>query len=405
MAETGTGDDSLLAGVRVLEMSHVMAAPTCGLHLADLGADVIKIERLPGGDNVRGAAPFVDDESAPFAMMNRNKRGVAINMSDEAGRAVLRRLIEGADVFVENYRTGAMAHYGISYDQIKAHCPRLVYCSVSGFGATGPYADKGGFDLVAQGMSGLMSITGEGPGRPPVKVGAPVTDITAGTLAALGILAALFKRSNTGRGQFVDTSLFEAGIMHTFWQSAIYLNSGEIPGAMGSAHPLMAPYQAFQTKDGWINLGSANQGLWVKLAKLLGAPELAEDARFKNPNSRISNLAELVDRLTPYFAKRTTDQWQAIFDAAGIPAGPVYDIAQMTADPQALARDMIQDVGASTGASLRVIGYPIKYSDNPAAIQRGAPELGEHTAEVLAEAGYAADEIKALVEKEAIQLG
>ena len=213
-------------------------------------------------------------------------------------------------------------------------------------------------------MSGLMSITGEAPGWPPVKVGAPVTDITAGTLAALGILAALFKRSNTGRGQFVDTSLFEAGIMHTFWQSAIFLNSGEIPGAMGSAHLLMAPYQAFQTKDGWINLGSANQGLWVKLAELLGAPELAEDPRFKNPNSRITNLAELVDTLTPYFAKHTTAEWQAIFDEAGIPAGPVYDIAQMTADPQALARDMIQDVGASTGASLRVIGHPVKYSDH-----------------------------------------
>lgn len=405
MAEEAPNGPGMLSGVRVIELSHVMAAPTCGMHLADMGADVIKVERIPEGDNVRANAPFVGDDSAPFAMMNRNKRGIGVNLRDDGGKAVMRRLIEGADVFIENYRMGAMEHYGIGYGQLKDGCPGLVYCSVSGFGATGPYAEKGGFDLVAQGMSGLMSITGEGAGRPPVKVGAPVTDITAGTLAAMGILGALFARQNTGKGQYVDTSLFEAGIMHTYWQSAIYLNSGQIPEAMGSAHPLMAPYQALQTKDGWINLGSANQGLWEKLTMLIGAPELAEDERFLDGNARVKNLSALVEALTAHFAKHTTAEWQDILDDAGIPAGPVYNIEEMSQDAQTAAREMIQDVGSSTGESLRVIGHPVKYSEFPAAIHRRAPNLGEHTAEVLAEAGYSESEVSALAEAGSVSLG
>jgi crotonobetainyl-CoA:carnitine CoA-transferase CaiB-like acyl-CoA transferase len=392
----------LLDGIRVLEMSHVMAAPTCGLMLSDMGADVVKIERLPEGDGVRGSAPFVDKESAPFAMMNRNKRGFALDTRKPAAMAVLKRMLGQADVFIENYRQGAMEHFGIGYDQIKQSCPKLVYCSITGFGRTGPYAERGGFDLVAQGMSGLMSITGEGPGRPPVKVGAPVTDITAGCLAAMGILGALYARSRTGKGQLVDTSLFEAGIMHTFWQSAIHMASGEIPGAMGSAHPLMAPYQAFKTKDGWLNLGAANQGLWVKLTEILGAPELAQDARFKGPNDRIKNLPALVDALTPHFAKATSAEWFEKLDAAGVPAGPVLDIQQVTTDPQALAREMVQNVGSSQGSPLRVLGHPVKYSEAPAKIRRRAPKLGEHTREVLSEYGIAASEIDALAADKAI---
>ena len=259
----------MLDGLRVIELSHVMAAPTCGLMLSDMGADVIKVERLPGGDDIRNLAPFVDGVSNPFAMMNRNKRGIALNLRTDGGKSVLKKLILDADVFIENYRAGVMEHYGVGHDQVKDGNSKLIYCSVSGYGRTGPLADKGGFDLVAQGMSGLMSITGEGAGRPPVKVGAPVTDITAGTLAAMGILGALVSRGRTGKGQYLDTSLFEAGIMHTYWQSSIYFGSGEVPEAMGSAHPLMAPYQAFQTLDGWINVGSANQGLWEKLVVLL----------------------------------------------------------------------------------------------------------------------------------------
>jgi crotonobetainyl-CoA:carnitine CoA-transferase CaiB-like acyl-CoA transferase len=395
---------SILSGVRVIEMSHVMAAPTCGLMLADMGADVIKVERLPGGDDVRKLAPFVDDESAPFSMMNRNKRSIGLNLKTDEGKATLRKLVEGADVFIENYRKGAMENYGVGYEQVKDACPGLVYCSISGYGRTGPYADKGGFDLVAQGMSGLMSITGESSERPPVKVGAPVTDITAGTLAAMGVLAALLHKTNTGEGQFVDTSLFEAGIMHTYWQSAIFMASGELPVAMGSAHPLMAPYQAFQTGDGWLNIGSANQGLWKKLTALLGVPELAEDPRFIEPKDRMQNLADLVEELSGFFKSDTTAAWQQKLEDAGIPAGPVLNVDQMTSNEQTLAREMVQDVGASTGSSLRVIGHPVKYSETPAKINRRAPGVGEHTTEVLAEVGYSEEEIGDLVKASAIEI-
>ena len=390
----------MLDGIRVIEVSHIMAAPTTGLMLSDMGADVIKVERTPSGDDIRKLEPFVDGVSNPFAMMNRNKRGIALNLRSEEGKAALKRLVLDADVFVENYRAGAMDHYGVGYEQVKEENPGLIYCSVSGYGRSGPFADKGGLDLVAQGMSGLMSITGEGAGRPPVKVGAPVTDITAGCLAAMGILGALVSRGQTGKGQYVDTSLFEAGIMHTYWQSAIYLGSGEVPQAMGSAHPLMAPYQAFQTKDGWINVGSASQGLWEKLVVLLGAPELAEDERFTDPNLRLTNLADLDAILTEHFKEDTTDGWVVRLEEAGIPSGPMLDIEQMTSHPQATARDMVQEIEQG----LRVIGHPVKYSETPAGIRQGAPMLGEHTGDVLAEAGYSTDEIQALAADEVVLL-
>ncbi len=401
----GQNNGGLLAGIRVIEFSHVMAAPTCGMMLADMGADVIKVERLPGGDSVRSSAPFTDDVSAPFTMMNRNKRGVALDLRSGDSKAVFKRLAAGADVFIENYRMGAADHYGVGYANLRTVNPALVYCSVSGFGRTGPYAERGGFDLVAQGMSGLMSITGEGPGRPPVKVGAPVTDITAGILAAMGILGAIIKRGETGCGQFVDTSLYEAGITHTFWQSAIFMASGVLPEAMGSAHPLMAPYQAFETADGWINLGSANQNLWQKLTELLGATELAEDARFAEPNARRDNHLELAKALNGYFRGASTDEWFAKLDAAGIPAGPVLDIAEMTEDAQTNAREMVQEVGGDAGEAIRVLGHPVKYSEHPAAITRPAPALGEHTEEVLLEAGYSEAEIAGFREAGVIGTG
>ncbi|MGE0255335.1 MAG: CaiB/BaiF CoA transferase family protein [Alphaproteobacteria bacterium] len=392
----------LLDGIRVVEMSHIMAAPTCGMMLADMGADVVKVERLPQGDDIRRSAPMVDGESAPFAMMNRNKRGVALDLRQQGGRDALRRLVLGADVFVENYRKGAMEHYGVGWEAMRAANPKLVYCSVSGFGQTGPYAERGGFDLITQGMSGLMSITGEGDGRPPVKVGAPVTDITAGILAALGVCGALVRRGVTGKGQYVDTSLLEAGITHTYWQTAIYRASGEITRALGSAHPLMAPYQAFATKDGWINLGAANQSTWEKFVVALGAPELGADPRFNANAGRMANRAALTEELTRRFATATTAEWLDRLEAAGVPAGPVYDVAQMAADPQVQARGMIAEVATARGTPVSVIGHAIKYSDNPASIRRGAPRLGEHTREVLAEYGFASTEVEVLAASGAV---
>ncbi|MFM7346701.1 MAG: CaiB/BaiF CoA transferase family protein [Tagaea sp.] len=378
-----------LEGIRVVELAHIMAGPVAGLMLADLGADVIKVEKLPGGDDTRRMAPpMLGDQSAAYLMMNRNKRGVALDLKTTRGRAILGKLLGTADVLIENYRLGTLDRLGFGYDDCRALNPRLVYCSLSGFGRTGPYAARGGFDLVAQGMSGLMGITGEGPGRAPVKVGAPVTDITAGILAAMGILAALQARGRTGEGQLVDTSLFEAGIVQTFWQSAIALATGASPGPLGSGHPLNAPYQAFATADGWINVGAANQKSWLKLVECLAAPRLAQDPRFATNADRMTNLASLVDALTPLFAKRTTQAWLDLFEAAGMPAGPVFSIQDMLADPQTRARDMVVATDHATLGRVETLGAPVKLSATPAAVRRAAPTLGQHNDEISRELGF-----------------
>ncbi|HEV2673623.1 MAG TPA: CoA transferase [Aliidongia sp.] len=395
-----------LAGLKVIELSHVMAGPTCGLMLADMGADVIKVEKIPGGDDTRRSVPpSIGGESAAYLMMNRNKRGVALDLKTEGGKRVLRRLLADADVVTENYRRDTMARMGFGYDALKADNPRLIYCSISGFGRTGPYADRGGFDLVAQGMSGLMSMTGEGPGRPPIKIGAPVTDITAGLLACMGILAALNHRHATGRGQMVDTSLFEAGITHTYWQSAIAFATGMAPQPMGSAHPLNAPYQAFQTADGWITVGAANQPNWLRLIEVLGTPELAEDMRFRTNPDRMAHLAELEVELTARFRRHSSAEWLDRLDAAGMPAGPVLDVNQMHEDPQALARAMIVETEHPVAGPVKALGLPVKFSDSPGGSVRPAPLYGQHTREILLEHGFDAGEIDALAAAGAIRAG
>ena len=402
MTKPGAGP---LAGLKVIELCHVMAGPACGVMLADMGADVIKVEKIPGGDDTRRTVPpTIGDEAASFLMMNRNKRGIAVDLKTEDGKRVLRRLLKDADVITENYRRGAMERMGLGYEGLKHDNPRLIYCAISGFGRSGPYADRGGFDLIAQGMSGLMSITGEGPGRPPVKVGAPVTDITAGILAAMGILAALHARARTGEGQMVDTSLFEAGIVHTYWQSAIALASGVAPGPMGSAHPLNAPYEAFETKDGWINLGAANQTTWLHLIALLERPDIAEDPRFKESSGRIQNRIVLAKTLAPEFRKRASGEWLAALERAKVPAGPVLDVLQMHADPQTIARDMVVDAVHSRLGPVKTIGAPVKFSATPGGVRRGAPLFGEHTREVLREHGFENSDIDRMAKAGAIHL-
>lgn len=392
-----------LAGLKVIELAHIMAGPVCGLMLADMGADVIKVEKIPGGDDSRRfLPPDIRGEPAAFMMMNRNKRGIAVDLKTEGGKAVLSRLLKTADVLIENYRLGTMEKLGFGYEILRADNPGLIYCALSGFGRSGPYAERGGFDLIAQGMSGLMSITGEGPGRPPVKVGAPVTDITAGILAAMGILAAYAHRLKTGQGQMVDTSLFEAGIVHTYWQSAIAFATGVAPGPMGSAHPLNAPYQAFETADGWITVGAANQANWLRLLDAIGAPALADDPRFADNAQRMANLPALEEVLSRYFRKRPSAEWLKRLEAAGVPAGPVLDILAMHKDPQTVARDMVITVAHRRLGAVESLGLPVKFSATPGAVAAGAPVFGEHTREVLAEHGLSKAEIDTLIQEGAV---
>jgi crotonobetainyl-CoA:carnitine CoA-transferase CaiB-like acyl-CoA transferase len=293
---------------------------------------------------------------------------------------------------------------GFGYGAVHALNPRLIYCSISGFGRTGPYGDRGGFDLVAQGMTGLMSITGEGPGRPPVKVGAPVTDITAGILAALGIVAALYARESTGQGQMIDTSLFEAGIIQTYWHSAMAFAVGRAPGAMGSAHPLNAPYQAFPTSDGWITVGAANQGNWLRLVEALEAPELGEDPRFSTNAGRMHNLEALTAALTSLFERRSSADWLQRLEKAGVPAGPVLRVDEMHTDPQALAREMIVETVHPTAGRVKAIGLPIKFSETPGAVRLPAPLFGQDTREVLRANGFSDSEIDQLAAQGVVQL-
>ncbi|HWW51180.1 MAG TPA: CoA transferase [Verrucomicrobiae bacterium] len=401
---TAQSEAGPLAGLKVIDLSHVMAGPTCAMLLADMGADVIKVEKIPGGDDAhRMVPPSIDGESAAFLVMNRNKRGIALDLKTEAGSRALSRLLEGADVLIENYRRGTMERMGFGYDALRASNPRLIYCSISGFGRTGPYADRGGFDLVAQGMSGLMSITGEGPGCPPMKSGAPVTDITAGILACVGILAALHSRASSGRGQMVDTSLFEAGIIQTYWQSAICFATGQAPGPMGTAHPLNAPYQAFAVADGWITVGAANQGNWLRLLEALEAPDLGDDSRFANNAERMRNLPALQAKLTPLFKRRSSAEWLRRLEEAGVPAGPVLDVNQMHADPQALARKMIVETTHPTAGEVRAIGLAIKFSETPGGVRRAAPVFGQHTREVLRDHGYSDAEVDQMAAVGAVQ--
>ncbi len=374
-----------LAGVRVIELAHIMAGPACGLMLADMGADVIKVEKPDGDDSRRFLPPDIAGESAAFMMMNRNKRGIVLDLKDDGDRAAFLELIAGADILIENHRKGTMEKLGLGPEVLEAANPALVHVEISGFGRTGPYADRGGFDLIAQGMSGLMSITGEGPGRPPVKVGAPVSDITAGILAAMGALAAYSNRLKTGKGQRVDTSLFEAGIVHTYWQSAIALATGVAPGPMGSAHPLNAPYQAFATSDGWICVGAANQRNWERLLTLIDAPELGEDPRFRTNLDRMENRGALEQALNAILVGRSSAEWLDLMEAGGLPAGPVLDVRQMHADPQTRAREMVVAVDHPVAGEVETLGLPVKFSETPGAVRRPAPQLGEHTEEVLAE--------------------
>lgn len=388
--------DLPLQGMRVLDFTQVMAGPFCTLLLGDLGADVVKVERPPDGEENRRGAVRWNGEPLPFMLINRNKRGICLDLKNPEGRRVALRLARQADVVVENYRPGTMKDLGLDYESVRQVKPDIIYCSISGFGQTGPYAYRGGYDLIAQGMSGLMSVTGI-PDGPPVKVGVPICDLVAGLYAAQSIMAAYIYRLKTGQGQYLDVSLLESGIAMTFWETAEYFGTGQPPHPMGSAHRLSAPYQAFRGSDGkYFTIGAGNQANWRRLCQAIGRPDLLEDPRFADGAHRIRNLQALQQELDRTFATRPATHWLAILDAAEVPCGPIYTLDEVYKDPHVLARGMLVEIEHPTAGKVPQIGVPVKFSLTPGRIRRPAPTLGQHTQEVLEEAGFTPEEIEAL---------
>ena len=373
-----------LEHLKVLDLTTHLSGPYCAMVLADHGADVVKIERPEGGDDMRRTPPFVGGESAPFMLWNRNKRSVALNLKSAADLATFRSMAAIADVMVENFRPGTAERLGIGYDALAARNPRLVYCSISGFGHTGPYSPRGGFDLIAAGMSGLMSINGPAEG-PPFRIPIPMTDLGAGLNGAIGILAALAARERTGLGQHVDTSLFESGLSLGVYEAAGVFATGEVPERLGQGHRGSAPYQLFPTADSYMTIGCANDHFWKLTCDVLGCPHLTGDPRFATKPDRVRNVAALVEALTPYFKRETTAHWCGKLEAVGVPAGPVMNHVEALSDPHSVARDMVQEVDHPAAGRSKTLGVPVKLSGTPGAIRRPAPMLGEHTGEVIAE--------------------
>jgi formyl-CoA transferase len=368
-----------LDGLRVIELTQVMAGPFCGQVLADMGADVVKVEPPGVGDQTRAQMG-----EAAFRAVNRNKRSITLDLKDPAAVVTLHELAKAADVVMENYRPGVAERLGADWETLRALNPRLIYASISGFGQTGPYAQRPGFDLIAQAASGIMSVTGESEGD-PVKCGVPVSDLSAGLFCAVGILSALHARERTGTGQRIDTSLFEGAFALSIWETAQLWATGETPRPLGSAHRISAPYQALRTRDGHLVVGGNNQKLWQELCAVIGRPELVDDPRFAGNAERMAHRPELVAELERALAARDTDAWVQALLAAGVPAGPIHDYAQAVADPHTLARDMVVEMEHPEAGTVRGIGIPVKLSATPGSIRRPAPLLGQHDEEVRAE--------------------
>lgn len=377
-----------LDGLTVLDITNHLSGPYCSMLLADHGADVIKIERPGTGDDARKMPPFVGGEGAPFMVWNRNKRSIALDLKSPEGKEAVLRLVDGADIVIENNRPGAMDRLGLGWDVLHARNPRLILGSISGFGQTGPYRERGGFDLVAQGMSGLMSVCGPADG-PPHRLPIAISDVAAGMHLAIGVLAAVEARHRTGRGQHVETSLLESALSLEVYEAAHVFATGERPQRLGQAHRGSSPYQAFQTADGWITVGAGQQNFWERLTEILGAPELAADPRFRTNADRVRNNDTLVDVLQAYLRTRPSQHWLDAMDAAAIPCGPILHCEEVLADPHVLARDMVVETDHPTAGRFRTLGVPVKMSETPGAVTRPAPRLGEHTAEILAAVGMA----------------
>jgi formyl-CoA transferase len=389
--------------IKVLDLTQVMAGPFCCQLLADMGADVTKVEPPGTGEQARRSMGFrgKGDDTVAFLAVNRNKKSITLNLKEDAAREVLYRLVREADVVVENFRPGVTKRLGIDYETLKAMNPRLIYASISGFGQTGPYAMRAGYDLIAQGMSGLMSVTGE-PDGPPAKCGIPIGDLSAGMFCAFGILTAHIARDETGEGQYVDTSLFEGALALSIWETAELWSTGRIPQPFGSAHRLTAPYQALKTSDGYLNVGANNQRLWSRFCTAMGREELIEDPRFASNDDRMERRAELVEELEKTLVGKSTKEWEDIFLEAGFPVGPIHNYQQVFEDPHTQAREMMVEMEHPVEGTVKGLGIPVKLSETPGKIRHAAPLLGEHTEETLSQLGYSEEEITDLRERKVI---
>ncbi|MEP7383292.1 MAG: CoA transferase [Gemmatimonadota bacterium] len=387
-----------LDGIRVLDLTQVMAGPFCTMQLGDMGADVIKVEppgtgdlsRSMGGQTLR----LTGDDQAPFFALNRNKRSITLDLKDPVDRDRCIALAHTCDVLVENFRPGVMRRLGLDYPSLTTDNPRLVYASISGFGQDGPLADRPGFDLIAQGMSGIMSVTGE-PGGEPVKCGIPIADLAAGLYATNGILGALVARGRSGRGQYLETSLFDAALALSVWESTEYWATGVAPAAMGSAHRLNAPYEVFPTSDGYLAVAAITDGQWRQLCAVLARDALSTDPRFATNAGRMAHRQALAGEIEAALRAGTTDTWVERLLAAGVPAGPIHDYAQVFADPHTAARGMVQQMTHPVEGTMNSLGFAVHMTGTPLRLRRPPPLLGEHTAEILAEiaprAGNVAD--------------
>jgi crotonobetainyl-CoA:carnitine CoA-transferase CaiB-like acyl-CoA transferase len=385
-----------LEGVRVLDFTAVMAGPYCTLMLADLGAEVTKIETFPEGDGSRRFDPKVNGESYCFAMLNRNKKSVALDLKDARGREIFMKLAKDAAIIVENYRPGVTRKLGIDYETIKAANPGIIYCSISGFGQTGPFSQKGGFDIIAQGMSGIMTMTGE-PGGRPAKVGIAMNDIAAGATALYSILGAYIRRLKGGGGVYLETSLLEAGLAWTFWEAGAFFGAGEIPTATGTRHRRSTPYQAYRTRDAYVTVGANNEKLWTAFcARVLERPDLPEDPRFKSLGARLENIDALQEEIEKVFAQHSTEHWVKKLDAAGVPGGPVFNYEQALNNEHSRARKMVVELDHPRIGRMKSLGNPVKSSAELFRSRTPAPWLGQHTSEVLAVLGYSQEQIAAL---------
>ena len=385
-----------LDGIRVIDLSRVVSGPLCTMNLADMGADVVKIEEPGRGDESRAfGPPFLGGESPYYLSVNRNKRSCTVNLKRDAGKAILWRLFDTADVVVQNFRPGAMARLGLDYDAVAARHPRLIYCSISGFGDSGPDAVRPGYDLVVQGESGLMDLTGEADG-PPTRIGTSIADLTAGVMAAQGITLALYARQTTGRGQHVKIAMLDAVASLLTYNAGNYFATGESPTRRGNDHPSVVPYQTLRAKDGWMNLAVANDSLWVRYCDAIERPDLRDDPRFATAPERVNHRDTLVPIIVALTAARTVQQWVDLLGAAGVPCGRIRNVAEVCTNPQLTERGKVVDRPHPTAGIVTMIGLPIELSDTPGRIQTAPPLLGEHTDDVLRDAGYTDDEIHTL---------